>query len=107
MNPMDRIDDLERRFAGLQSTVDSLTATQAQVHEVVEEMFSEMAQALDVVAASLEDLVPEDERMGWSDHTGIMGRACELQALVRMFRGNLADLHHRAATPSPRRVANV
>ncbi len=95
MNRPDPAAALERRLDELQKTVEQLRSAQFVVHGEIEELFSATAQALDVVAASLEELAPEDERFGWSDRTGVMGRAFELQSVIRLFRGSLADLHHR------------
>ncbi len=95
MADADRIAALERDLAALRAELERRDTASRRVHEASEELFRDTAKALDVIAASLEDLTPEDERGGALDETGIMGRAFELQALVRIFKGNLSDLQQQ------------
>ncbi len=95
MSEATRIDELERQVERLRNEFRSYAAGRQRIFEDVEELFLEMAKALDVMSASLENLTPPEERAGQCEETGVMGRAFEMQALVGIFRNNLQDLRAR------------
>ena len=90
----ERIAALEERLDSLQEEFTAYAIGREQVLGDVEELFLELGKAMTLVAQSLEDL-SEDEENGPYDGTGVMGRAFELQALMRIFGDNVEQLHER------------
>ena len=93
----DRSERLERQVRALRGELRVYASGRQRAVEEIEELFAELAKGMDIVAASLEDLTPPEERLVALEETGVMGRAFELQALVGIFRNNLADLRRHLA----------
>ena len=92
-----RGEGLARQATALRDEFRIYAAGRQRAFEEIEELFAELAKGMDIVAASLEDLTPPEERLVALEETGVMGRAFELQALVGIFRNNLADLRRHLA----------
>ena len=95
MTNEERIAALESRLEALQGDFEAYALGREQVLADVEELFLELGKAMPLVAASLEDLSEDEEQGVFSDATGVMGRAFELQALLGIFRDNVSGLQER------------
>jgi len=92
----ERIAALESQMVSLREEFTAYAIGREQILGDVEELFLELGKAMTIVAASLEDLSEDDEEPAlYSGATGVLGRAFELQALLGIFRDNVADLHER------------
>ena len=95
MNNDQKIAALESRLDALQDEFTQYTLGREQLMGDFEELFLELGKAMTLIAASLEDLSEDEEPALYADATGVLGRAFELQALLGIFRDNVADLHER------------
>ncbi len=94
----ERIAALEGRLETLHDEFSAYALGREQLFGDIEELFLELGKALTLVAVSLEDLSEEEEPALFSDATGVMARAFELQALLGMFGDNVNVLHERLKT---------
>ncbi len=94
----ERIEALENQVASLHEEFRAYALGREQLFGDIEELFLELGKAMTLVAASLEDLSEDEEHEVYSDATGVIGRAFELQALLGIFRDNVCVLHERLKT---------
>lgn len=95
MNDAARIDSLERNLRALRAEFAAYREGRNAIFDDVQELFAEIAKALDVTALALDALSPFDEANAGIESTGVTGRSAELIALVGIFRNNLKDLGDR------------
>ena len=91
----ERIEALEIRLECLHDEFTAYAIGREQVLGDVEELFVELGKALSLVATSLEELSEEEDPAIFTEATGVLGRAFELQALLGIFRDNVSELQDR------------